>query len=392
MTTQSVENVEKDDFLQQKEIIKKIISSISKKSLTSTIDKRLTKLSPLEFLYAYTGMSQKTNLTSRYRKLLIDFFQSLESAFPGSAYIAAHMICDEDQNFNPQIDRIGSESIFEEIEKYMSKQETSVVRAIIESGGGYRSSYFDSPNHFGNFIIRAKKSESITLASTSDFSGCNINFASDSLILFCDMVFEKMSELDNLVRWAQKENKYVCLVSRGFLPEVSSTLFYNYTLGKTKVFPVVIEYSDADPFNLDDISSMCGCKVVHGPLSIFSDESWPDILSPLYSASINKGSVVVKPKGGDFNLGDLKLENLCKDRLRRVLSGEIRVSMPASLSIIQKSRIKKGVHIYRGFARAGRVRIDNVDITAHLNAYNKILKSVEVFKKTFASVEICIKV
>ena len=66
--------------------------------------------------------------------------------------------------------------------------------------------------------------------------------------------------------------------------------------------------------------------------------------------------------------------------------------MPSSLSIIQKSRIKKGIHIYRGLAREGRVTIKNIDITPHMSAYNKILKSVEVFKKTIESVEICIKV
>ncbi len=140
MTSLGVTNVKEEDFLLQKEIIKKVISSISKKSLSSTIDKKIVKLSPLEFLYAYTNLSQKTYSSSRYRKLFVDFFQSLESAFPGSAYIAAHMMFDEYQDFASQLDKVGSESIFKEVEKYMSKEEASVVRAIVESGGVYRAS------------------------------------------------------------------------------------------------------------------------------------------------------------------------------------------------------------------------------------------------------------
>ena len=65
--------------------IKKIIKGIESKSLSSTIDNRLVKIGPLEFLYAYTTISQNQKIYSPYRKLLVDMLSSLETAFPGSA-------------------------------------------------------------------------------------------------------------------------------------------------------------------------------------------------------------------------------------------------------------------------------------------------------------------
>lgn len=385
----------KDDLNVEIETIKSIVDSISNKSLSTTIDNNLVKLSPLEFFFAYSSISQKTSKTSSYRKPLIDLFQSLESAFPGSAFIAAKFLIgkiDKNDLEGTEIEKMNSSKIFKAIEELVSMEEASVIKAIIQTGGLFRPSCIDSLKCGDNYVIKAFTQEGLKLSIARDFKALGQLTLGDSIILFSDMVFEKMSEIDNVVRWSQKIKKPLVLVSRGFLPEVENTLYYNFINKKLSVIPCTVEYSDDDPFNLDDISLMCGTKMIIGPLSIYEEKTLEGLAGELKEISLDNKELRVIPKNSDFDIGSLEPKDILGPRLERVSKGVIRLSLPENSTLLQKSRISKGISFYRSCAREQVFSIEKLGYPISLSALKRILKSVDFFQKEKTRTKFCIKV
>ena len=385
----------KNDLNVELETIKRIVDSISRKSLSTTIDNKVTKLSPLEFFFAYSSISQKTSKTSAYRKPLIDLFQSLESAFPGSAFIAAKFLIGEiDKNDldGLEIESMNSSMIFKSIEKLVSMEEASVVKAIIQTGGLFRPSNIDSLKCGDNYVIKAFTQEGLKLNIARDFKTLEKLALGDSIILFSDMVFEKMSEIDNIVRWSQKINKPLVLVSRGFLPEVENTLYYNFINNKLSVIPCTIEYSDEDPFNLDDMSSMCGTKMIVGPLSVYEEKVLEELAGELKEISMDNKDLRVIPKNSNFDIESFNAQDILGPRMERINKGVIRLSLPENSTLLQKSRIGKGIEFYRFCAREQIFCIEKVGYPVSLSALKRILKSVDFFQKEKTRTKFCIKV
>jgi len=377
------------------ECIRKIITSIDDASLSTTIDNKIVKISPLEFVFAYSSISQNDFKTSAYRKPLIDLFQSLESAFPGSAFIAAKfLINDIDRNSMGSLDiqKMCSNEIFDAIESLMSAEEGSVVKEIIKVGGLFRSSKFNSLRCGDNYVIKSLTKESVSLNIAKDFQSLGANKFDDAIIITSDSVFEKMSEIDNIVRWAQGLDKTLVLVARGFLPEVTSTLFYNFLNKKLSVIPCTIEYSDDDPFNLDDTAKICGTQMVVGPVSVYDDDSLSKISGELIEVNISNSQLRVVPKESCFDIENLDFDTMNKERKDRLGKGSIKVSLPENATLLQKSRIRKGIQLYRSCAREDVCKINKTNYPISVRSLGRILSSVDYFLKETRRTKFCIKV
>lgn len=364
------------------DLIQSIVSSIQNKSLSTTVDNRIVKVSPLEFLFVYTSLSLRNSETSSYRKPFLDLFQSLETASPGSAYIGAHMLVHGCDLGKPKLlGRTSSRVIFSMLSKLLSQEENQVVQSIIESGGGFKKSHFENLNLFNEYVIKAKSGESISLDIEREFLSKDSLCLGLSNIIFCDSVFEKMSELDNVVNWCNASQRPLILVARGFLPEVTSTLSYNYINGKLKILPCSLEYSDDDPFNLDDTARMCGTSTILGPLSIYDNSKLDDLSGEIKDARIKNRDFRVTPMVSHDIEVDINSENMSPQRLSRVSRGSIKVSIPRNASLIEKSRITKGVHLYRQYSRSHLISLEKFEFPVTMNSYKRILKSVETFLK-----------
>lgn len=383
------------EFRLELEEINKITRAISSGSLSSTIDNKLVKLTPLEFVFAYTSISQRSNKITPYRKPLIDLFKSLESASPGSAFIAANILLSkeiEEASLDVKMNKRQSSSrIFSTLSFLMSHEEHNVVKAIIESGGLCQPSCFEQLDCGNHYVIKSASSGGLSLKIERDFKSIPRTKLANSIVICADSVFETMSEIDELVRWSQDIKAPIILIARGFLPEVTSTLYHNYLNGKLKVFPCTVGFSDDDPFNLDDVSKMCGTTTIQGPLSIYDNDALSRIAGEVLGGTIDLGALVIIPKSGLVDIGTVDLENLDSKRMERVLSGVIKVSVPKNATILQKSRISKGILLYRQHARELSVSIDNFKYPVPLSAYTRILRSVDHFFEGSKKIALYIK-
>lgn len=377
------------------DLIARIVKSIESGSLSTTIDNRIVKISPLEFLFVYTSMSQKTSKGSSYRKPLIDLFQSLESAFPGSAFIAAKFLVNDinrDYINSLRPHKMNSKSIFEAIKKVVSLEENSVIKAIIETGGLYRHASFDTLKCGDNYVIKGSSKESLGLNVSREFLELKSINTGSAVVLVSDMVFEKMSEIDNVVRWSQSINKPLVLVSRGFLPEVANTLFYNYLNKKLSVVPCTVEYSDSDPFNLDDVSLICNTQMILGPISVYDDEALSNMSGELKEIVMQDGDFKIMPKDSNLEIGKMNFKEMDSKRVERLSKGSIRVSLPENSTLLQKSRIRNGVALYRIYAREASFCLDEISYPIPIKALQRILKSVAFFRQESKRHKFCIKV
>ena len=372
--------------------IKKIIKGIESKSLSSTIDNRLVKIGPLEFLYAYTTISQNQKTYSPYRKLLVDMLSSLETAFPGSAYLAAKMITDGSDSYRfVNTDRLSSSDIFGQISSMISSVEASILKSVVSSGGFYRSVHFEDSKSPTDCVIKCKDSDGIQLSLDQAFNGQKKTFIEKGKIIFLDAVFESMSELDNLMSMSHRENIPIVIVARGFLPDVSSTLKYSFDQKKSKVFPVVISYSDDDPYEMDDICHFFGKKVFPGRISTCSDEEIKKLSAECSDIMIEGSSVTLS--GIDINASfDNEKDDTCNRRMERLNQNSMEVKTPIGFTLLNKSRLKKCIYLYRMIARENSAVIENFDHPTTLNAYKRILSSVDGFKRNLNKIRVCIKV
>jgi hypothetical protein len=182
------------------------------------------------------------------------------------------------------------------------------------------------------------------------------------------------------------------------LPEVISTLFYNFTLNKLKILPVTVEFNDSDPFNLDDISLLCNLKTILGPISIYDHEMLNSMAGKLKEITVQKGKILATPSTTDtcgitdlFTRLKLHDKSVNDDRFKRALNNAISIKMPKNTSMIQKARIKKSVHLYRQWARFGICNVEGFSLPVTVPAMNKIVRSVDKFKQQLKSVNFYIK-
>lgn len=380
------------EFSKEIDLVSRIVKSIEEGKLSSTIDNRIVTLSPLEFLFAYSSMSQTSGKISPYRKPFLDLFQSLESASPGSAYIAGQMLvneCDLGEVFF--LGRAKSSNIFDALENLISREENQVVRGIIESGGGFKKSTFDNPFSIDHYVIKAKSKNDICISIEREFLTRKFFSIGQANIIFCDGVFEKMSEIDNIVHWSKKSSRPVILVARGFLPEVTSTLFYNFSNENLKIIPCSVQYSNDDPFNLDDLANMCGSRMIPGPLSIYDEEKLNSLSGEITSAYLKEGGFYVSPLNSkSLEISD-RAADVSTERMTRILGGSIKVSLPKTCSLVERSRITKGVHLYRQYSRSDLLSFSKFKFPITMVSYKRILSSVETFLKASQSTKFYIK-
>lgn len=377
------------DLSNQTILIDKIVKSIESKNSKHAVGDRLGTATPLEFLYVYTHLISKEQDESPLRKLFIDYFQSLETAFPTGAYIGAKALLSEETIGWTGPNRISSDCIFQSLRDLVGHEAFAVVSNLIKSGALYRPVIWDAIVSDG-YVIEAGKGSSIKVALDGSFAN-TVNSGetiSKGIVIVCDSVFEKMSEIDNLARGSIDENIPVFIVARGFLPDVSFTLSHNYSIGRSKIIPCVIESSDLDPFEMMDVSRLLGTEVVPGPISVFTWEQIKSIGAEILNSKLIKGRVEISSL--EYNAISDLIDQVTLDdrdelsnerRASRILGNAIRLRFHKNSNDISKSRIKKGLKLYRQWAKNGVCVSDLVESPVTPELVRKVQSSSQNLKK-----------
>ena len=388
-----------NDIKDQLDVIRNIVSSIESKSSNHTVSNRIATATPLEFLYVYTHLISKKQNSSPLRKLFIDFFQSLETAFPTGAFVGAKMLTDTNSYEWTGPLQLGANDLISKIRNIVGHEAFNVVKQIIKCGGLYKSVLWDSQVDEG-YTVEVDESRLSLLRLAESFSKSinSLSTVEKAIFLISDSVFEKMSEIDSLIRGSIKDEIPVILVARGFLPDVSFTLSHNYMLDKLKVIPCVIESNDHDPFEMSDIAKIVGSDVIPGPISVYTWNEIKDLGKEVFDCRISKETVSINTDLRE-NIDELVSQILNDDReevsnqqrIKRVLGNSIQVKFPANSNDISKSRIKKGLYLYRQWARSGICESDFLEFPATINLINKAADSAESLRSKLFNIKFYIR-
>lgn len=362
-------------------IISGIINSIDHKKLTGTIDNKLTKLSPLEFLYAYTNSHQIDPVDRPYRKLIIDMFSSLETAFPGSAFIAGHILVNNSKEKEEWTSsRVDSKHILKSIGTLMSVEELSLLENLVQCGALYKSAHFEDGKNTRDFVLKASDFSKNTLRLDKNFYISRSVKLEKARIVFVDAAFERMSEIECLVNMSRKKNQAIILVARGYMPEVSSTLYHNFLNAGLKIFPVVSEYSDEDPFEMNDLAEIFGTKPILGRISTFEEEKIIE-LSGVTDAITGCDLELQVAVRNNFKKFDDLVSSMPEQRKLRLLNRNITLVTPPSTTLLEKSRLQKGLFLYRQISREGMCFKNNLGLPLTHNGLQRIFRCVKSFRE-----------
>ena len=392
-------NIQKD-LASQIDLISRIVLSIESNNSKHTVGDRIEVATPLEFLYVYTHLISKEQNDSPLRKLFIDFFQSLETAFPAGAFVGAKLFLSQNPLKWKGPERLVSSRLFEGIKNLVGHESSHVVEQMVRSGGLYRPVIWDETIESG-YVIEALENSSVKIRLDSDFSRCVVagEVISKGIVFVCDSVFEKMSEIDSLTRGSIEENIPVFLVGRGFLPDVSFTLLHNYSIGKSKIIPCVIEGSDSDPFEMMDISKLLGTEVLPGPISVFTWNDLKKLGSEVSNCKIKKESIEIGSL--DYSEIDDLIHQVVSDdreeissskRAQRILGNSIRVKFPRKSNDISKSRIRKGIKIYRQWAREGVCKTSSMQFPVPVGLVQKASRASRELKETLEKINVYVRI
>ena len=387
-----------EDFEYHKRVIKEIVSSIENKKRIHTVDNKIRDAKPTEFLYCYAHLTSKRLLASPLRNMFLDYFNSLETAFPTGAYIGAKMLEDDSLGSFTSHERNRSFDIFEELNNIFDKKTVQVVKSIISMGGVYRRSLW-SESIESNFIIDGTTESEVSISIDQDFlrSSNRIENIDIGVTIITDSVFEKLSEIDNVIRTSVEKHIPIVLICRGFLPEVSYTLAHNYNLGKCKVIPCVIQNSEIDPFEMIDTASILGTEIIHGPIGIYDSQNLLLIGSEFINSKVSGGIIKIKSSNQMSHdlisqVIDSDLEELSNsNRLSRIMGSGINVSFPKRMDVIDRSRIKKCLALYRQWSKMGFVKFENLHFPVTNDLYQMSKRSSKDFIKKTSAFKYCIR-
>lgn len=362
-------------------IISDTINSIDSKKLTGTIDNKLTKLSPLEFLYVYTNSRQIDPNERPYRKLMIDMFSSLETAFPGSAFIAGQILVNSfEENAEWTSNRVSSGQILKAIGTLMSVEELSLLEKLVECGALYKSAYFEDGKNTRDFVLKSSDYSKNTLRLDKNFYISRSVKLEKAIIVFVDAAFERMSEIECLVNIARKKCRPVILVARGYMPEVSSTLYHNFLNSGLKIFPAVSEYSDEDPFEMNDLAEIFDTKPILGRISTFEEEKIIELSGATDTVTGCDLELQVDVRN-NFRKFNEVVSSMPDQRKMRLLNRNITLVTPPSTTLLEKSRLQKGLFLYRHISREGMCFKNSLELPLTGNGLQRIFKCVKSFRE-----------
>lgn len=117
---------------------------------------------------------------------------------------------------------------------------------------------------------------------------------SDCKVLLIDGIIEKVSEVDQILRFFFNTKESLVVVARGFSEEVLATLKANYDRELLKIVPVLLE-SDLESLNLlSDLSCVCGSNVVSAMKGDLLSLIKPEELSSVEKIRLLSNKIIVE--------------------------------------------------------------------------------------------------
>jgi hypothetical protein len=214
-------------------------------------------------------------------------------------------------------------------------------------------------------------------------------------VIVIDGMVERMSEIDDVIRWSHASRSPVLLFARGFDPEVQNTLGKNYSAGNLTAVPVCVPYDELGANMLNDISIVCDADLVSSLKGeLISSRKWTD-LKEIESALVTSGQVMIANgstaacvKRQRAHLGEKKktcnvYEGEIIDRRLQCLMGTGVVTNIGSdvgdLQGLYRDRVGSHIRLFRNCARHGVIGLKLKQEIKRGSALESLVKRFPLF-------------
>lgn len=304
-----------------------------------------------------------------YCDILINYFKKSEQFYPGSSYFLSKYVVESIlKGKNVFKDFQKTEKSLENLKKYLKQNTSEKTYNIIESvldfaGPNATLSCISSENN--EVLVKKNKNPLFDVSIHKEFAPIYFSKSKSKtqtyLISVVDAYIERETEVFSLIEECKKNNLPLMLFCRGISHNAVNALKNVILRNKINILPYIIKFDNSDPFKLEDIASVLGCKLlsIETGDNIYKDivdksstgmirSFWNkiEIMNP-HSEHLNKK---INEKLSNNNDADLK-KYLFK-RKSRINTNVVEISIPSS-EIELLSEIKSLIVCYNNIAVFG---------------------------------------
>ena len=328
-----------------------------------------------KFVFFRYLISNKDFRNLPYCDILINYFKKSELLYPGSSYFLSTYIVEKilkGRNIFNNVQK--TEKNLENLKKYLCQNTSEKAYDIIDSvlsfaGPNATLSCLSSENN--EISVKKSKNPLFDVSIHKEFAPIYFSKSKSKtqtyLISVIDAYIERESEVFSLIEECKKNNLPLMLFCRGISYNAINALKNIILRNNIHILPYVIKFDNSDPFKLEDIASVLGCKL----LSIETGDN-------IYKDIVDKSSVgmirafwnkieIMNPHAEQLNKkineklstnNDADLKKYLFKRKSRINTNVVEISIP-NREIELLSEIKSLVVCYNNIAVFGLLKHNN---------------------------------
>lgn len=205
-----------------------------------------------------------------YCDILINYLKKSETLYPGSSfYLSKYVVSKLLRNKNIYKDVEKIDNNIENLKKYFLQNTTEKSYNLIEnvlSFSGPNATLSCNPSNNSTLTVKKSKNPLFDVSIHKEFAPIYFSKSKSKtqtyLTSVIDAYIERESEIFSLIEECKKNKVPLMFFCRGISHNAINALKNIILRNNIHILPYIIKFDNNDPFKLEDIASVLGCKLL----------------------------------------------------------------------------------------------------------------------------------